>query len=381
VLASVNQADLRHLLPAACEWAASGRTVCVVSEALPVAQWAQDTSKPGTTGGALASLVPRYASQNEDGSVFAPNESYMAAGWSKAGLKVVHSQLLFQGGNVMAVLDKSGLVLLVGEAEVLRNTALGLSEAQTIALFRAEFGADRVVVLTSASFHLDLDFTIRSRPDEPPLVLLGDWREGASDILKRGIATGIAEGVFPDPGQETLRGFETCEGFPPGSAIRAVLPVLGSHLASLIKEAQQPDFATRDRAEWAARLQIALDLLIASEDIQDVTDPISMAYYGALRRNLRCRDELNRSLRGLGWNVVLVPDVPGAVSYVNGLHDSATYFMPSLGGRFESLDRLAASRIAEVLGEDVQVVSIPCPQVQLRAGGLHCVVAAYRRDR
>lgn len=125
--------------------------------------WAQDNGKAGMLGGESdaeslpATLTPRYASQGENGSVFMPAESYLMDGLRAAGHPVIHSPLLFQGGNLMVVHDPatSQRTLLIGEAELYRNVALGLSRDQVLEAFRIEFGVDTSVVMPMASHHLD----------------------------------------------------------------------------------------------------------------------------------------------------------------------------------------------------------------------------------
>ncbi|MCI0364912.1 MAG: hypothetical protein L0219_13625, partial [Phycisphaerales bacterium] len=137
----------------------------VIAADLPVSQWAQDNGKPGFIDGAPQSLtlLPRYASRGEDGSIFVPGDTFASTGLTTAGFNTIHSPLLFQGGNLIAVRDPStgARILLIGEAEIYRNTALGLTAEQAREAFHAEFGVDRCEVLPSISFHIDYDVTIR----------------------------------------------------------------------------------------------------------------------------------------------------------------------------------------------------------------------------
>lgn len=383
VLTSVSRTDLRAVLPIVSEWAANGRAVTVVEEALPVAQWAQDTAKAGRATDAsgtrqIASLVPRYASQNEDGSVFAPNESYMAGGWASAGHVVIQSYLLFQGGNVMSVVDRGERVLLIGEAEVYRNTALGLSRDQVERLFASEFGVARVAVLPSASFHIDLDLTVRSSPTAAPTAFVNDSLAGARAVLAAGIGGAeIAGGLSPEVGAQARGHIET-------GRFRELAVLLGPIIEKWLREPPERLFEGMDGAAVAARMMVALDLLVATVDITDETDPIASAYRGAVGRNQGDGRALVAAVEALGWSVVRVPGLSAgaeSVNYLNGLQDDGAYFMPVLGGPFADLDRRVAESIQRVLGERVLVVSIPSSALQRRAGGLHCVAVAYRREQ
>lgn len=383
VLTSVSRTDLRAVLPIVSEWASNGRAVTVIEEALPVAQWAQDTAKAGRATGAsgtrqIASLVPRYASQNEDGSVFAPNESYMAGGWASAGHAVIQSSLLFQGGNLMAVVDRGDRVLLIGEAEVYRNTALGLSREQVEQLFATEFGVARVVVLPSASFHIDLDLTVRSSPTAVPTVFVNDPQAGARAVLAASVeAAAKAGGMSPEGAGKVRELLDT-------GRFSELVVLLGPIIEKWLIEPPEGLFEGEDGGAVAARMMVALDLLAATVDIADETDPIASAYRGALGRNQGDCRALVAAVEVLGWKVERVPGLSAgaeSVNYLNGLQDNDAYFMPVLGGPFADLDRRVAGSIQRVLGERVLVVSIPSSALQRRAGGLHCVAVAYRREQ
>jgi hypothetical protein len=146
-----------------------GRLV-LIAEPLPLSAWAQDNGKagylrtPGARFNTPATLVPRYASLNELDSTFCPEESFVMDGVRAAGQVVVHSPLLFQGGNVLVVHDpgRGQRVLLISETDVYRNIALGLTRSEVLDAFRVEFAVDRCVVMPAASYHLDYDLTLLS---------------------------------------------------------------------------------------------------------------------------------------------------------------------------------------------------------------------------
>src|SRR5262249_11670496 len=166
---------------------------------LAVAQWAQDSGKAGRDGAdGPVVLIPRYASRGEVGAEFIPGESFLAGGLAAAGLRIAQSPLLFQGGNLLAVRERSDgpLTLIVGEAEVWRNTTLGLSAEQVREALAAEFGAARCLVLPAVSFHADMDVSIRAAG--PGTMAFGADEPGAARI-GLGCALGVLErsGLIP----------------------------------------------------------------------------------------------------------------------------------------------------------------------------------------
>jgi hypothetical protein len=132
IVASVETKHRAGLESAARALAASrAAPITLIEEPLPVAQWAQDNAKVGLVGAAgrrtVAWLAPRYASRGEDGSTFVPGENLAIEGLAGTGRTVALSRLLFQGGDILCVQDaRDGTrFLLVGEAEIARNRALG----------------------------------------------------------------------------------------------------------------------------------------------------------------------------------------------------------------------------------------------------------------
>ena len=95
-------------------------------------------------GGEAVTLVPRYASRGEDGAVLVPGETFLVDGLAAAGLRIVRSPLHFQGGDLITAQDPATgqRTLLIGEADVYRNTMLGLTREQVLEAFGIEFGVD-----------------------------------------------------------------------------------------------------------------------------------------------------------------------------------------------------------------------------------------------
>src|SRR4030095_7651743 len=130
----------------------------------------------------------------------------MMGGLRAAGHEAVQSSLLFQGGNVLAADDpKSGeRILLVGEGEVYRNTALGLTHAQVLEAFRAEFGVDRVVVVPAVSYHLDFDVCFRTRTNSMAL-FVNDTMAAVRIILDLGVGALLRHGSLETNTAQKIR--------------------------------------------------------------------------------------------------------------------------------------------------------------------------------
>ena len=113
---------------------------------------------------------------------------------------MIHSPLIFQGGNLLAVrLPASGeRILLVGEAEVYRNTALGLSQKHVLEAFRVEFGVDRCVVLPGVSFHVDFDVSVRACGGQL-LAFVNDTAAATKMILELGVSALQEFGALDGP--------------------------------------------------------------------------------------------------------------------------------------------------------------------------------------
>src|SRR5690606_20045328 len=92
-------------LAGALERSGCAGRVRVVGVDQPVSQWAQDNVKPGLDGsGARAALLPRFASRAEDGAKMdAGDTGALVSGLESSGVRVAHSPLHFQGGNVLVV--------------------------------------------------------------------------------------------------------------------------------------------------------------------------------------------------------------------------------------------------------------------------------------
>ncbi|MCP3904242.1 MAG: hypothetical protein GY715_11475 [Planctomycetes bacterium] len=370
-----------------------GKSMTIFAEDLIVAQWAQDNGKPGFVVSGdrppeVMTLAPRYASRRSDGSVFVPGETFLLEGLSAAGLTVVQSPLLFQGGNLMPVLDPATgeRVLLIGEAEIARNTALGLSEEQVIEAFTVEFGVDRCVVLPSVSFHIDYEVTLRA-VDGRLVAFVNDTDAAMRMVLDLGLHALVRQRVLDE---STARA--ASEALRSGDAQGYVERVAGHVYALAVERHQFPlsvaeGFAVDAIDSPVGNLQrylVALDMAVAASlpEAEQTLNPNTRAYLGTFPRTAADRASLHETLRAQGWEVVAVPSLAAeerSLTAINGVHDRSRYLMPAYGGFYAALDDLAAAAFRARLGPDVEVIPILCGETQRRNGAVHCAVSVLPR--
>lgn len=369
-------------------WLDATERTTLLPQSLPVAQWAQDNAKAGFVRfngrPAPATLLPRYASRSEERSVFVAGE-HLAAVATKDHWPLVCSSLLFQGGNLLAVEQPNGQrVLLVGEAEIHRNMALGLSGAEAEAAFAAEFDAAKVVVLPAASFHIDLEVTCRTTEREV-LAFVNDQDAGARLIVHAGLDACTRANILRSSHIASLRKMldaSDCSEF-----LATLLPIVQSHQVQPgVYDASLAQHFSAGPADRAApnlrRFLIALDYLLATSDLasQLDSDIYTASYLRSMQRTRADRAALRRELERLGWRVIPTPsfeETGAAVNAVNGIHDRARYFMPVHNGLYANLDRAAEAVFRKALPPNVKIVPIPTNETQTRAGALHCAVSTY----
>lgn len=365
--------------------------VTIVATPMPQAPWAQDNGKAGTIDGGggpptLATLTPRYASRGEDGSGLLPGDSFLFDPLASSGHAVVHSPLLFQGGNTLVVRNPQGSrrVLLLGEAEVYRNTALGLSRVQTLEAFRVEFGVDDVVVLPATSHHIDFTLTVRAI-DGRLVALVADTRLALPGVLRCGVDALVRDGLLPAD-VEKIIGAHLDAGRL-GDAAAELAAGLSEQAIGLghFRQTFTEKFASAPSESAVGNFQrfmFAIDIALAldSKFEEGSMDPHAAAYQRAFRRQASERAALCAQLRELGWKVVRVPslaDGDRGITYVNGLHDRTRYLMPAHGGLFAPLDEVAAAAFRAALGSNVRVLAVPTAELQRRNGAVHCAVSAF----
>lgn len=345
--------------------------------------WAQDNGKAGLvrlSGAARipATLVPRYASKESAGRVFVPRESEVMQTMGAMGHRVIPSPLLFQGGNLMGCGWAGTRVLLLGEREVDRNLALGLTREQVLEAFRVEFGVGRVVVVPEVSYHLDLDVMVRwvggvmvALVNDPVLAARRVAAVGV-EAMRRGGGGGL-EGVKP--------GWELGDGVP--AAVWAGV-ALGRGEDGVFRR----DFVSRFGLGMPDDASYQLEVFLTALDVLDAVrvgrlgdpDPVGVAW----RRIIEGMKAQEGIFRGLGWRVVKVPGFPDtrvSMSYLNGFQSRTRLLLPVLGGRLAGLDREAADVFRGCLGSEVEVVPVRTLELQRHHGAVHCMVVGYEVER
>lgn len=386
-VASIQEVHLEELLETSRGWP---RSWTVIPEALPVAQWAQDCGKPGLApassgeGYEAVTMVPRYASRGEDGATLVPGETFLADGFASAGLRAVQSPLLFQGGDLLAARDPSdgARILFVGEANVWRNTALGLTNEQVVEAFRVEFGVDRCVVLPAVSFHIDQELTLRSVGGRliacaaDPAAAVKIVLSCGLDPMERAGALDSASAARARADLEAGRDRQFLENVLP--AARALELGFGRFPESFSK-----DFSRGEADSGTGNLQLfllALDLLVSwTLPVDELPlDPHSVAYLRSFRRRDEDRRVMIERIRAAGPEIALIPSLPEGnrgIDYLNGVQEPKRYLMPAWGGLFEPLDRAAEAAFRAAFGPGIDVRPILTSESQRRGGGVHCSIS------
>lgn len=377
----------------------------LVMESSPVAAWAQDNGKGGIIYSGdqtiLGTIAPRYANSGEGRSRFEPGESFLMDGVKAAGHEVIHSPLLFQGGNLLAVRDpKSGeRILLVGEGEIVRNIALGLTPAQVQQAFQREFAADRCVILPAVSYHADFDVSLRAH-DSEIIAFVNDTRSAARGILRLGVDALQANGTLAKADAEDIHKLllekkdaeaaRALEGRAP-RALGHVSIDKGSQSSPLQSAPLQPFPATlskhfvADHTDAADRnLQtflLAIDVLAAAEEPK-TKDVERRNYLLALRKMEEGSARQAAQFKQLGWRIVPIPsmtELVRGINYLNGIQHRHGYVMPSFGGFYAALDRDAIDAFRRALGPEARITPIRSAECQRQQGGVHCTTSVYPR--
>lgn len=383
------------------QWTTNRRApVTVLVEDFPVAQWAQDNGKAGIIINndaandepikRIATLTPRYASRGEDGSTFVPGDTFLLDGLAKADHLVIQSPLLFQGGNLLAVQDPATgkRLLLVGEAEVYRNIALGLTEAQVLDAFRIEFGVDRCEILPAVSFHIDYDVCVRAHEGQQ-IAFVNDTQAAVRLILKRGVdvlafnnmidaADAAAAHRYIDSQQwrafmDFIGNAVLAEGGPEGHFPLSLAEVFSTG-------ATDPGVGNFERFLLAIDYAIAWGLPPESWP----QHRHAQSYLRSLLQREKDREQLHQQIADLGFKVVPVPSLASAersVCAINGIHARNLYLMPVYGGLMSPVDNAAMAVFREALGDDVRIVPVRTGESQRRVGAVHCSAAAYPKTQ
>ncbi len=360
----------------------------VMAEPWVISQWAQDNGRAGivSANGATPArpvlLVPRYASRREEVSTFIPCENWLLDSIAATGVEVRQSPLLFQGGNLMMVEEASGhRVLLVGESEILRNVALGLSRDQAREAFRIEFGADACVELPAVSYHIDYEVSVRTIGAKT-IAFVNDTTAATRHVLSAGLdameragqvgsqAAGVARQALMKGSNDAAMNFIE-QVLQERSSNYGRWPVSFANL-----------FAKGSADSGIGNLQrllLAMDMAAFSVEppAWQASDAGGQAYARSLRRRQADRAELRKTLASQGWSVVGIPstaDGERSINYLNGVHLKSTYMMPITGGVLSELDMAATRSFAAELGREVRIVLIRTAESQRRDGALRCSV-------
>jgi hypothetical protein len=383
VLASVEQRHVDELRRVLAEWPGELRSrVKLVVQELTVSQWAQDAARGGMDASGPMTLLPRYASRGEEVSLYVAGDTYLGRALVQAGLRVAHSPLLFQGGNLLMVEEPSGRrILLAGEAEVLRNQSLGLSQAQAMAALCAELGADKCVVLPAASIHIDYEVSCRV-VDGKVVAFTLDTAAGARLAVEAGIGLLERRGYMDANTAEAARTLlQTGRDFECAAMVWKSLAAfaVGPGRFPLPFAAMLREGSTDSGVGNLHRIMAGLDLLMSGTPaaIERVGDAHHRAYLRSLARRMEDRTQLRAALRNLGWKVVPVPGIgqgDRSINPLNGLHTTGLALMPAYGGLFAGLDAAAAEAIKAALGPGVEVRQVRTSESQRRDGALRCSV-------
>jgi hypothetical protein len=384
--------DRKHVADAraACQDFAAARSapITLVVEDLPVAQWAHDNAKPGLADGQPISLLPRYASRGEDGSLFVPGESFIHEKLAAVGLSSRRSPLLFQGGNLIAFHAptretghaRGDLILLLGEAELARNTALGVSREAVLAIFRAEFGVTRVEVLPAISYHIDLEVSVRQHADGRVLAFVNDQPAAVRLVLRAGLDALARAGHLAPARFAFLQ--ERLDRGPMNEFLGGAWSDLArfSTRPGHVLESLAPSFADGASDSGVGNLHrymLALDLLAAELPPPPHLDSHAAAMLASVSRRERERRGLRQRLQSLGLKTVPVPslsDADRSLNTLNGIHTPDAFLMPTYGGLFRSMDRVAEEIFERELGPEVRILRIPSGESQRREGAVRCAV-------
>ncbi|MBK7642287.1 MAG: hypothetical protein IPJ19_04445 [Planctomycetes bacterium] len=385
IVASLQSEKLAAFLRTAATWRwDAGRHFDLLLEPGPLAQWAQDNAKTGRDEQGALVLVPRFASRGELGALFVPGESFAPEALQTLGQRVVSSPLFFQGGNLYCCTNpKTGeRLLLVGEAELHRNTSLGLAQAQVLAAFRAEFGVDRCVVLPAVSFHIDEELSVRAVGGEL-VAFVNDQNAAAQMIVNCGLGALAAHGDLSAAELERIRAQLAQKHLAEAFAILSPLLRKGSNTQGEFSQTLARDFqsgAADSGPGNLLRFLAAVDYLsgLSGAGEQPGLEAHTAAYLRSFRRREHDRFTFVRGLESLGMRIVPLPGWPEetlGITPLNGIHERTRYLLPTYGGLYAPLDEACVGILARTLGPEVEIVRLGCAESQRRAGALRCSVS------
>ncbi|HYE03675.1 MAG TPA: hypothetical protein VD963_10630 [Phycisphaerales bacterium] len=381
---SVQREHVAALLRALRRWAAPPARLLVSPAELPVSQWAQDNSKPGRVGARSAVLLPRYASRGEECSRLVPGDTAVLACLARdLGDRAVFAQspLLFQGGNAVIAPDPArGRVLLLGEAEVWRNRALGLSAAQATEALRLEFGADRCTVLPAASYHADYEISVRAGV-HGVTAFVNDTPAAVRLALGCGVATLAQAGLCAGPAaRRARRGLVQADSRPAAEVAASVLARFACPGGVTFELAQA--LGERGDGTVVADLGLLMWAVDTARALAGAGGDAATEAADEVRRDRELdRARLGTELSELGWEVIPVPSTSAgrlSACAVNAVHLPETVLVPGRGGMFSELDAQAAAAIGtRIAPASVRVLA--ARESLGRGGGVHCSASIWPR--
>jgi hypothetical protein len=274
--------------------------------------------------------------------------------------------------------------LFIGEGEISRNTALGLTTDQVIQAFRLEMGVDEVVVWPEASFHLDYDVTF-CRHAGRSLAFINEPFAAARMIVSNGLAALAGKGLLKPSDAAAAR----------ASLESSSYPALARQFEKLLQTQRTPDgkyhnrvaacFAREPVDSATANFQCfltALDFLLASVPSADLSgfSAERVACLEAIRDIQKSLVAQRALLEKRGWQVVPVPSMPDlyrSVNYLNVVQDKKKVLMPAWGGFYSNLDAAAAASYRKALDDTVEILPLQSATAQAMHGSIHCMLKAY----
>jgi hypothetical protein len=250
--------------------------------------------------------------------------------------------------------------------------------------FLREFQADVCSILPAASFHIDLEVTVRTH-EGGVLAFVPDSLGAVRTICR------LTADRLHRCGLLSAADASACNQ----AAGSGQLPVLLAKLGGVIgPRAVGPghfpfDFAmlfkdgpTDSGVGNLQRILFALDWISAEATpaARYPPDRHAASYLHSLRRNETDRRTIHRQLKQLGWEVIPVPALSSenlSLNPINSLHEPGRLLMSAYGGFFSPLDDRAAEVFRSRLGPGVEIVRIATGETQRRGGGLHCAVQAW----
>lgn len=388
LVGTIQQENLDPFLAIAREWRLEARTApfTLIPQDVPVAQWAQDDGKAGRANGAVVTIAPRYASRQDEASSWTPGEMRALEHFAASGRTVARSPLLFQGGNLIVVRDpkRDERVLLAGEAELHRNTALGLTLEQAVEAFRVEFGVKRVLVLPAVSYHVDYEVSPRVIGGEL-VCFVNDDAAAATAVLR--ITVDVLEREKKLDAASATAARKALDRRDAQGVESTLGPALFQAMVSpgMFKESFAKLFRSGAGDSHVAnyhRIMLALDVLLVGGAKEPVADRFLQGFIDAFQSRARSRGELAELLRAQGWRVVPIPSLSNgarSLTYLNGVHARGVYLMPAWGGLFAPIDADVQARFERELGPDVRVVPILSGESQRRNGAVRCAISVLPR--